>query len=146
MHTHTQWFFIADTQPRARPHLCAFVDSEVLTEKGSVNQQAVVSEPAAAASFGVRGHMFLCHLRRKAHKSGAAPCAAGASATARFTSVQQAATVKQQKRKGKFHTGLSFKKWNLKYASFSSTETHADLRTEQTWVRVSSQVRQPNHD
>lgn len=58
MHTHTQWFFITDKQHRARPRPGAFVDSEVLTEKGSVNQQAVVSEPAAVASFGVRGHMF----------------------------------------------------------------------------------------
>lgn len=49
MYTRTQWAFIADAQPRVRPRPGAFGDSEVLTGKGSVNQQAVVSEQAAAA-------------------------------------------------------------------------------------------------
>lgn len=57
---YTQWvcITITDTQPRARLRLGAYRDLEVLTEKGSVNQQVAVSEQAAAAIFGVRGHMF----------------------------------------------------------------------------------------
>lgn len=131
---------------RARPCPGAFGDSEVLTGKGSVNQQVAVCEQAAAASLGVRGRMFWCRLRTKAHKFVTASCAAGASATAWSASFQQAATVKQQKKKGKFHTCLSLIKSNLNYTLFSSSEMHADLRTERTWECVSSRVRQPNHD
>lgn len=55
MHVHTlvRDFFITDMQPSG-----AFRDLEVLTEKESINQQAVVSEQAAAGSLGVRGRMF----------------------------------------------------------------------------------------
>lgn len=52
MYARTQWVFITDTQPRVRPGPGAFGDSEVLTVKGTVSQQAV------AASLRVRGHMF----------------------------------------------------------------------------------------
>lgn len=53
VHTHVWDFFITDMQPSG-----AFRGLEVLTEKESINQQAAVSEQAAAGSLGVRGRMF----------------------------------------------------------------------------------------